>query len=96
MGIIAAPKSQHLAHFRNPRLLEDGTEGVFEAKGCVYLAVKALAGATVTLSRVDGLDATEHDSEEETVAAGTRETFEVDWPLWYVSVSGGNAVIALG
>ena len=89
----------HLNHFRRPEDLADGDAVNRDARGCVYLTVIAGSGATVTVSRVAGMDAAAHGTGAfavDTVAAGTRETYQVDWPYLRISVAGGTASFALG
>lgn len=61
------------------------------------LTVLAASGATVTVSRVDRPDAsaaTGHGSDF-SVASNTRVTTVVDWPYYFISVSGGACRIAV-
>lgn len=81
-----------------PRVLGDGAVEVFDARGMAQLTVITGAGCTVTVSRVDTNDATEHTTGTEnqfSVAASTRTATAVDWPFYRVSASGGTARAAM-
>lgn len=55
------------------------------------------AGATATISRVNGAEASEHIAGvgQYTVAAVALDSIEVDWPYYHVSVAGGTCRVAV-
>lgn len=78
--------------------LTDGLQVVVSPDyGEINLTVITGAGATATISRVDGVDATAHTAgatNQFTVAAETRAVTPVDWPHYLVSVAGGDCRVA--
>jgi hypothetical protein len=79
-------------------LAEDAAINV-DARGFFELTVLVDDGATLTASRIDSMDATEHSSiYDEVVGAaeiGGVEYFDCDWPYFRISVVGGDARWAL-
>jgi hypothetical protein len=92
---------------KRPTLIDSAGQAFLslDAAGLMQLTVIALAGATVTVSRVaDIYDASGKllvapsnltANGQYTVTAGTVKTIPVDWRFYYVTVSGGQAWVSL-
>ena len=88
----------HLNHIRRPDQLLAGEAINRDVRGCVGISAIAGAGATVTVSRIDSLDATAHGTGARavgTVAATTLGTFTVDWAFVRISTAGGPATVSV-
>lgn len=51
------------------------------------------AGATVTVSKIDSMNATAHDSDSSNTYTA-EETFDVSWPFYRVSTASGSCRIS--
>lgn len=79
--------------FEEPAVLEAGGAKNFDVHMLNKITIITGAGATATYSRVDSMDAVAHTTGVEngtTVPANTKETIDVDWPFFRVSVAGGT------
>jgi hypothetical protein len=79
--------------------LASGAGATLDMRPFNYLTVIAESGATVTVSRVDTVDASSHttgDRNAYTVAAESRRFQWADWPFFRVSTSGGAARVFRG
>lgn len=76
------------------RELADGESGLVDTTYAHTISFRTRTGATLTYSRVNTKEATGHDGSGTDVAAGSFETLDVDWPFYWVSVSGGGADVA--
>ena len=88
-------KNQYLNHYRPVGHLADGEASVIDTRGCLSLSIQAGAGATVTFSRVDAMDAEAHGDGQDAVAATEFNAIPVEWPFYRVSVAGGTAKVAV-
>lgn len=83
---------------RPPTTITAGNQQTFDCNAMKNLTVIAGAGATVTVSRVDALNAVAHTTGAEnqfTVAPTTRTVTPVDWPFFLISTAGGSCRVAV-
>lgn len=73
--------------------LAAGESVIVYARNLVTLRVKPGAGATVTVSEVDGPTATVHGTTDLTTDATSAVGALVAWPYILVTVTGGSCVI---